>query len=192
MEYFRWTISVEGHKSLYIARKGAFIITLPSDWENFRETEGRERKENERKRSHRKPNTMVIRGESAWVLRGYQFHPPSTEDPIQPPSPSLSPSYPPVARHWKFIELSQPPPPSLRFPSSPRRSLDLIGDRLFDILIIRLFDCHRGSVWFRESIARRRTKNRHSACHRCTSSIEPSWTKLTQGTFMPLCSTSHA
>lgn len=125
--FCRWMISVGGHKLLYIACKGAFIITLPGDGENFPRDEREGEKGNGRKRSHRKPNTMVIRGESAWVLRGYQFHPPSTEDPIQPPSPSLLPSYPPVARHWKFIELSQPPPPSLRFPLNPSLSWSETG-----------------------------------------------------------------
>lgn len=121
--FCRRTISVEGHKPLYIARKGAFIITLPSDGENFpRDGREGEREGNERKRSHRKPNTMVIRGESAWVLRGYQFHPPSTEDPIQPPSPSLLLSYPPVARHWKFIELSHLHHPPFGFSHPPTLS----------------------------------------------------------------------
>lgn len=33
--FCRRAISVEGHKPLYVARKGAFIITLPDDGENF-------------------------------------------------------------------------------------------------------------------------------------------------------------
>jgi len=122
------------------------------------------------KRSHRKPNTMVIRG---WVC----FRVTSSirrRKKIRSPSPPMSsirqlpgienllnslPRYPPC--HLLLCQNSL----SL-FLSSCQPSLDLIGDRLFDILIIRLFGCHWGWVWFRKSIARRHTKNRRRrTCH---------------------------
>lgn len=86
MEYFVGEgDSVGERKRLYVARKEGFI-TVQSKGRNSSRWRERE------KRSHRKPNTMVIRGESASsVLRGYQSHPPPRKDAIQP--------YPPVARH---------------------------------------------------------------------------------------------
>lgn len=97
------------------------------------------------KRSHRKPNTMVIRGESASVLWGYQFHPPQREDPIQHASFPLR-QLPGIENLLNFPIHPTRSLPLLSLSLALRSSLDLIGDRLFDILIIRLFDCHRGWV----------------------------------------------
>lgn len=72
-------------------------------------------------RSHRKPNTMVIRGESA---SGLQFHPPSKEDSVTPASPAA-----PSIRQLPGIEnllnshLRYPAPPPSFFSLSPFNAL---------------------------------------------------------------------
>lgn len=111
--FWWWTRSVEGHKPLVRSRAVVvgFITTQVAEG-IFRETEGGG------KRSHRKPNTMVIRGESASGLPV-----PSAVERRSDPSPSRA-FYPPVARHWKFIELPSPLSTSPHpLPQSPSFSL---------------------------------------------------------------------
>lgn len=86
-------------------------------------------------RSHRKPNTMVIRGESASALPV----PSAVERRSDPVTPASSRAfYPPVARHWKFIELPSPlstsstPPPSF-FSLSPFIALSTWSETGFSI-----------------------------------------------------------
>lgn len=144
MEYFDGERDLSKDISLLYVHAQWWLVSLRLRWRReFSAKRGRG------KRSHRKPNTMVIRGESASGLPV----PSAVErrsDPV-PPAPSIR-QLPGIenllSSHLRYPPHPHPPLSNLRhfLSLTLQCSLDLIGDRLFDILIIRLFGCHWGWV----------------------------------------------